>query len=189
MNKWKIAFFLLAGAVLLLIGLITFLLLSPAEDVVKPSPQQVEGNVVVMETTVEEFESIARQYIGSSLNDSPLPVEFDMNDRIQLFSTFTIFNVEVPITMDFDPIVEEDGNITLKQTEVNVGKLNIPPTTVLKLLNDSVDFPDFITVDANKAQIYVDLSRINIANGSRVRAKEIDFANDKILLEIIIAQK
>lgn len=189
MNKWKIAFFLLAGAIVLVLGIGLYLLFSPADQITKPEAQEADGSIVVMETTVEEFETIARQYIGASLKNSPLPVDFAINEQIQLFSTFSVFNVDVPITMDFDPIVESDGNITLQQTEVNVGNLNIPPKTVLKVLNDAVDFPDFITVDANDAQIYVDLSRINIANGSRVRAKEIDLANDKILLEIIVANE
>lgn len=41
-------------------------------------------------------------------------------------------------------------------------------------------------MNPNKAEIYIDLSRINIASGSRVRAKELDLPKDKILLEIIV---
>lgn len=186
MNKWKVAFFALAGVVVFAIAGLLYLIFSPAEEVKKPSAKEATGSIVALETTVEEFEAIARHYVGPSLKGSPVPVDFAMGDEIQLFSTFTIFTIEVPITMNFEPIVEKDGNITLQQTAMNVGNLNIPPSTVLKLLNDSVDFPDFISVNANEAQIYVNLSRLNIANGSRVRAKEIDMKNDKIVLEMIV---
>lgn len=186
MNKWKVAFFMLAGAVVFAVAGLLYLIFSPVEEVVKPKGNEVTGSVVALETTVEEFEAIARHYVGPSLKNSPMPVDFAMDEDIQLFSTFTIFTVEVPITMNFEPIVESNGNITLQQTTMNVGKLNIPPSTVLKLLNDSVEFPDWITVNANDAQIYVDLSRINIANGSRVRAKEIDMKHDKIVLEMVV---
>lgn len=186
MNQWKIAFFVLAGAVLFVVAGFSYLIFGPVEQVQKPKGAEFTGSTVALETTVEEFEAIARQYVGPSLKKSPLPVDFAINEKIQLFSTFTVFTVDVPITMDFDPIVEENGNITLQQTAMNVGKLNIPPSTVLKLLKDSVEFPDFITVNANDAEIFVDLSRINIANGSRVRAKEIDLKNDKIVLEMIV---
>lgn len=186
MNKWKVAFFTLAGLVVLAVAGIMYLIFSPAEGVEKPAANQADGSVVVVETTVDEFEAIAQQYVSPSLKKSPVPVDFAINDKIQLFSTFSVFTVDVPITMDFEPIVEADGNITLQQAAMNVGKLTILPSTVLKLMKDSVEFPEFITVDPNNAEIYVDLSRINIANGSRVRAKEIDLENDKILLEVIV---
>lgn len=186
MNKWKIAFFTLAGGVALIVGVVLFLLFSPVEQGVKPTGEPLTGSVVALETTAEEFEMIARQYVGPSLAKSPLPVDFAIQDDIQLYSSFSVFSVAVPITMHFEPIVEENGNITLEQTKMNVGNLNIPPATMLKFLNDSVELPEFITVNAKDEQIFVDLSRINIANGSRVRAKEIDLENDKIVLEMVV---
>ena len=185
LNKWKIAFFTLAGAIILVVALLMYVVTMPAEEVETPEPAQADGNTIIVQTTAKEFEAITKQYLSSVLDKSPLPVEVEMNDQIQLYSTLTIFSVDVPITMDFEPIVEE-GNIVLKQTAVNVGKLNIPPQTVLKLMKDSIEFPSWITVNPNDEEIYVDLSRINIASGSRVRAKEIDLRNDHIVLEVIV---
>ena len=185
LNKWKIAFFTLAGAIMLVVALLMYVVTIPAEDVETPEPALAEGNTIVIQTTAKEFEAITKQYLSSVLDDSPLPVEVEMNEQIQLYSTLTIFSVDVPIKMDFEPIVEE-GNIILKQTAVNVGKLKIPPQTVLKLMKDSIEFPSWITVNPNDEEIYVDLSRINIATGSRVRAKEIDLRNDHIVLEVIV---
>lgn len=189
MNKWKVAFFLLSGVIIFSIIVIFYWATSPSDDVAIPESQEMKGNVLVVETTAKEFESIARQYLGDALNKGgQLPVEIKVNDQIQLFSELIAFNVTVPIVMNFEPIVS-DGNIRLKQTAVNVGKLNIPPTTVLKLMKDSIKLPSWMMVRPNEEEIYVDLSRINIASGSRVRAKEIDLKNDKIILEIIVPSK
>lgn len=185
MNMWKVAFLTLAGAIVLAVAGIVYLVMADAEDVARPEPAVLEGNVITIQTTAKEFEAIAKQYLGESLNKSPLPVEIEVNDQIQLFSTLTVFGVDVPIAMDFNPDVDQ-GNIVLEQTAVNVGKLNIPPKTVLKLMQDSIDFPSWITVNPNDEEIFVDLSRINIAEGSRVRAKEIDLPNDHIVLEVIV---
>ncbi|MGM9949033.1 MAG: YpmS family protein [Lysinibacillus sp.] len=185
MNIWKVAFLTLAGALVLAVAGVIYLAIADVEDVARPEPAVMEGNVITVQTTAKEFEAIAKQYLGDSLDKSPLPVEIEVNDQIQLFSTLTIFGVDVPIAMDFNPTVDE-GNIVLEQTAVNVGKLNIPPKTVLKLMQDSIDFPSWITVDPNDEEIFVDLSRINIATGSRVRAKEIDLPNDHIVLEVVV---
>ncbi|WP_107942792.1 MULTISPECIES: YpmS family protein [Metasolibacillus] len=186
MNKWKVAFFLLAGAVIFSIVFIVYLATSKVEGKAIPEQQQITGHVLTVQTTAKEFEAIAKKYMGKGpLEKSPVPVEIEVNEQVQLFSELIVFGITVPISMDFEPIVS-DGNIRLKQTEVNVGKLNIPPSTVLKLMKDAIEFPSWMIVRPNEEEIYVDLSRINIASGSRVRAKEIDLKNDKILLEIII---
>lgn len=188
MNKWKVAFFMLSGVIVFSIIIIVYLATSPADDVAIPEPQEIKGNVLVVETTAKEFESIAKQYIGDALNKAELPIEIQVNDQIQLFGDVKIFNVTLPIVMNFEPIVS-NGNLRLKQTAVNVGIINIDPTTVLKVMRDSIDFPSWMIVRPNEEEIYVDLSRINIASGSRVRAKEIDLKNDKIILEIIVPTK
>lgn len=185
MNKWKVAFMLLLGSVILCIGALFVLVTSPVEQKALPEPEPFVGNTVVLETTVKEFEAISRQYLLNQLDQSPVPIEIVMEDSIMLNSTLTVFGVDVPIAMDFEPVVE-DGNIRLKQTAMNIGKLNIPPKTVLKILRDSVELPDIITILPNDEEIYVDLSRVNIANGARVKAKEIDMPNDRIVLEMVV---
>lgn len=190
MNKWKVAFFALAGTVLFAILLVVFLATRPVDDVkvAKSSAGESDskGNVLVVQTTTKELESISKKYLKDAAKGSPLPLDFTIGDDIQLRSTLTVFYTEIPISMNFDPIVDEKGNIILKQTGMNVGLLNIPPETTMKIMRDSVEFPSWITVNPNKAEIYIDLSRINIASGSRVRAKELDLPKDKILLEIIV---
>lgn len=192
MNKWKVAFFALAGTVLFAILLVVFLATRPVDGghVAKSSAGESEskGNVLVVQTTTKELESISKKYLKDAAKGSPLPLDFTIGgDDIQLRSTLTVFYTEIPISMNFDPIVDDKGgNIILKQTGMNVGLLNIPPETTMKIMRDSVEFPSWITVNPNKAEIYIDLSRINIASGSRVRAKELDLPKDKILLEIIV---
>ncbi|WP_054768375.1 YpmS family protein [Lysinibacillus parviboronicapiens] len=189
MNKWKFAFFALAGTVLFAILLVVYLATKPVDGVnlAKSSEsEEIKGNVLVVQTTTKEFESISKKYLKDTAMGSPLPIDFTIGDDIQLKSKLTVFYTEIPITMNFEPIVDEKGNIILKQTEMNVGLLNIPPETTMKIMRDSVEFPSWITVNPNKAEIYIDLSRVNIATGSRVRAKELDLPNDKILLEIIV---
>lgn len=188
MNKWKFAFFALAGTVLFAILLVVFLATRPVDGVnlaeSSKDESEVKGNVLVVQTTTKELESISKKYLKDA--GSPLPLDFTIGDDIQLKSTLKVFYTEIPISMNFDPIVDEKGNIILKQTGMNVGLLNIPPETTMKIMRDTVEFPSWITVNPNKAEIYIDLSRINIASGSRIKAKELDLPKDKILLEIIV---
>ncbi|GLC89156.1 YpmS family protein [Lysinibacillus piscis] len=190
MNRWKFAFFTLAGTVIFALLLIAYLATKPVNsvNVLQGMHETSNGkeNVLVVQTTTKELESISKKYLKDALKGSPVPVDFTMDKDIELMSTLKVFYTEIPLSMHFDPIVDERGNIILKQTSMNVGLLNIPPETTMKIMRDSVQFPSWITVNPNKAEIYVDLSRVNIASGNRVRAKELDLAHDKILLEILV---
>jgi len=190
MNKWKFAFFALAGTVLFAILLVVYLATRPV-DVVNlaessEGESEVKGNILVVQTTTKELESISKKYLKDASKGSPLPLDFTIDDDIQLTSKLTVFNTDIDISMNFDPVVDKKGNIILKQTGMNVGLLNIPPETAMKIMRDSVEFPSWITINPNKAEIYIDLSRINIDSGTRVRAKELDLSKDQILLEIIV---
>lgn len=190
MNKWKIAFFTLAGTIIFVIALLLYFVTKPAPNVeISSASTPIKGSVLVVQTTTKEFEALAKTYLQDEIENSPLPIVLTIEDDIQIQSEVAVFYSKIPITMHFEPIVDEDGNIRLKQTKVNVGKLNIPPETTLKLMNDSIDFPSWIQVMPNDAEIFVDLSRLKIASGSRVQAKELDLPNDRILLEIIVPTK
>ena len=58
LNKWKIAFFTLAGAVLLGVALLMYVVTIPAEEVETPEPAQADGNTIIVQTTAKEFEAI-----------------------------------------------------------------------------------------------------------------------------------
>ncbi|MDM5248250.1 YpmS family protein [Lysinibacillus sp. G4S2] len=190
MNKWKFAFFALAGTVLFAILLVVYLATRPVNvaNLAESSEgeSEVKGNILVVQTTTKELESISKKYLKDASKGSPLPLDFTIDDDIQLTSKLTVFNTDIDISMNFDPVVDKKGNIILKQTGMNVGLLNIPPETAMKIMRDSVEFPSWITINPNKAEIYIDLSRINIDSGTRVRAKELDLSKDQILLEIIV---
>lgn len=185
MNKWKIAFLTLLTLVIVGLGATVALLFSGERVPIQPA-QQHQGNVVTLQTTGPEFEAIARYYMQDTLTKSPVPIDFSITDKVNLVSELQIFGVDIPVEMTFDPIVHEDGNISLEQQEMNIGNLSLPPEYVLKLIGQAVEFPDWITVQSTDASIYVDLSRLNIDSGSRVRAKKIDLAANEIQIELII---
>ena len=188
MNSWKVAFISLASIMIILLVTVMYLAISPIEDAAVPAPSSVTGSVLEVQTTTVEFEQIAKKYLADAIKDSPIDVKISIDEEIHLFSDLIIFGITVPIQMDFEPEVHQ-GNIRLKQTNVHVGKLNIPPGTVLKLVKDSVDFPAWIIVRPDNEEIYVDLSSLNIADGNRVRAKEVDLKGNNIILEIVIPTK
>ena len=113
-------------------------------------------------------------------------MEIEVNDSIQISSEIVAFGYNVPVLMKFNPVVNEHGNIHLVQSEVNVGSLNLPPSMVLKLLDQAVQFPEWMVIRPDAKEIFVDLSNLTLSSGAKVKAKEIDLKNNQIQLEIVI---
>ncbi|KGR78893.1 YpmS family protein [Ureibacillus manganicus] len=189
MNKWKVAFFVLAGAIIAGITTILILATSPKNDVPLPPVTDAKGSVLLVETTTKDFEALALKYLREALNTETLPIAISMNDQIQIFSEVIALGIVFPVQIDFEPIVNDDGNLHLKYSKIYVGKLDIKPSMVLTILAETIEFPKWVIVRPSEQEIFVDLSQLTVADGSKVRAKEIDLRNDRIILEIIVPNK
>ena len=191
MNRWKISFFALAGLIVAAIAYLIFLISSPASSEPLPDTKVVDGSdyVLAVEATKEDFEGIANTYIKKAMKGEPLPVTIEVGEDVTLFSEMTVFSFTLPVIMHFDPVVREDGNLILKQSSMEIGQLNIPPSTVLKILRDSVKLPPWMIVRPKEEELFIDLSAIAVSGDIQVRAKTFNLAEDEIVLEIVIPKE
>ncbi|MFJ7936842.1 YpmS family protein [Sporosarcina sp. NPDC096371] len=191
MNKWKIGFFLLAGIVAAGISAVILLLSSSPESVPLPDKGVVDvsDNVLTVKATKENLEGIANTYIKKAMKGGPLPVTMKVSDEVLLFSEMTMFSLTFPVIMHFDPVVREDGNLILKLSKMEIGELNVLPSTILKILKDSVQLPTWMTVRPKEEEIFFNLAEIPVTGNLQVRAKTFNLAEDEIILEIIIPKK
>ena len=133
MNRWKVAFILLATLVVVVIVSIVFLLTRPVPGTPTPTASELpEGSHLQVQTTSDDFENIANRLISSSMKSSNIPVKMYINEEdVILSGTLPVFDMDLPIVMTFEPTIEK-GNLLLKQKTVEVGMLDIPPATALK---------------------------------------------------------
>lgn len=188
-NKWKTAFIVLVALVVLCIGTLVVLLFSGGKNMAKPSAKQHNGSVVKITTSPSDFEEMANKLIGDATDGSALQAYIEVDDDVKIKSNVDALGVTVPITLDFDPEIDKSGNIILHQTNVTVGTLDLPAQTALKLLRDSNELPDWITVQPSDKTAYMDLSAVELPIGSdnaHLKAEEFDLENKKIVLDVIV---
>ncbi|MGB6407522.1 MAG: YpmS family protein [Planococcus donghaensis] len=189
MRKWRLAFFaLLALNALALVGAVLYVTTPPKDYT---SYQALEnrpaaGNTVVVNTTKADFEGIANTYIQKAMKDQPIPLALSVTDDVSISTELTVFSVTLPILMKFEPLVQEDGNLLLEQKSVEVGMLDIPPESALKLLRDSVDLPDFMEVMPKDEEVVLKLTEIPLDDGISVRAASFNLKDDDIRLLVTI---
>lgn len=191
MNFWKIGFFTLAGLVAagLAYVVILFGIHADSDPIPKTKGTEQSANHLTVKATKMDVEGIANTYIKKAMNKEPLPVTLEVGEDITISSELTVFSYTLPVIMHFDPIVRADGNLTLKQSTVEIGKLNLPPATILKVLKDSVALPPWMIVRPKEEEVFIDLNALPISGDIEVKAKEFNLDKDEIILEIIIPKE
>ncbi|WP_040228571.1 YpmS family protein [Bhargavaea cecembensis] len=191
MNKWKIAFFLLAALIITaVIGLAIWITRpAPSADIPAAEAMTKEADRLTVTATKEDLQGIANTYIAKAIGSNKIPIDLFIEDDVLLTSELTVFAVRLPVIMHFEPSVLEDGNLILKQKSVEVGNLNIPPSTVLKLMGDTVALPSWMIVRPKEEELFIDLSRLPVSGDVKVRATKIDLPGNDIELEIMIPRK
>lgn len=187
MNRWKVAFILLV--VVLAVGLFWIgskLVTTPESYSIPVRAEAPSGGKLFVETSKADFELLANKYLQEAVKGQAIPLTLQVGDKIALVSELQVFSLTIPVQMYFDPIVQEDGNIQLKQNQVDIGQLSIPPEQVLKLLRDSVDLPAWMVVSPADESVFIDLSGLPIDGGVDVRAQKIDLENDEIILAVTV---
>jgi len=189
MKKWRLAFLTLLALNLAAVIAFFFYITTPADDysaygAVKRD--QVEGNSLMVRTTKEDFEGIANTYIQKEMANSPIPLTLTVDEEVNLSTELVVFSQSLPILLKFDPFVQEDGNLLLKQQSVEIGMLNIPPESALKLLRDSVNLPDFMEVNPAQEEVLLKLTEIPLEDGISVRASSFNLKEDDIRLQVTI---
>ncbi|PSL41893.1 uncharacterized protein YpmS [Planomicrobium soli] len=189
MRKWQLAFFVLLAINILTVMGFFFYVTTPAKDYSSfgaAKRAQVEGNSLMVQTTKADFEGIANTYIQKEMANSPIPLTLTLNGEVNLSTELVVFSQALPILMKFEPYVQEDGNLLLKQQSVEIGMLDIPPESALKLLRDSVDLPNFMEVNPAQEAVLLKLTEIPLDDGISVRASSFNLEEDEILLQVTI---
>ncbi len=192
MNKWKVAFLTLFG--ILLVGIIALaaLIFMPVEDDRIPTAnEKISGSEVRIQATAKDFENLANQFIYDATEGTTMPTKMYVDQSsITIVSRVDALGMSVPVTMEFDPTVDANGNLLLHQTSIGVGMLDIPTSTALKLVKNSGKLPNFISIQPSKEQAYIDLNAINIPitdqTTAHLAATKFDLAKDDIELTVTL---
>ncbi|QHJ71205.1 YpmS family protein [Planococcus halotolerans] len=191
MKIWRTAFIVLLAVNILALIAFVFYITIPAKDYISYEAEKrafAEGNTLTVRTSKADFEGIANTYIQDAMKDQPIPLTLAVNDDVSLSTELQVFSMTLPILLKFEPYVQDDGNLLLEQKSVNVGMLNIPPESALKLLRDSVTLPEFMEVDPGSEEILLRLTDIPLDDGISVRAESFNLEEDDIRLRVTITQ-
>ncbi|MBE3571195.1 MAG: YpmS family protein [Bacillales bacterium] len=186
-NKWKRAFFLLLGVVLSIFVIFIGLILWPVDQEELPKEKNVEKTVPFhVKTNKEDLNKVINSYIEKEKGDTPIDYYVKLQDDVDLTGKLDFFSTSVHFHMTFEPKALKNGDLILKQKGMSLGELNLPPSYVLKIAQDSYHFPNWVRIFPNQKMIYVSTKKMNLKNNVSVRVNEFNLPKNRISFTLLV---
>lgn len=185
-NKWKFLFLALLSLNLLFMGILIFYLTAPTDDKPlenkTPDPDAVSFKV---QSKKEDLDTVINHYLQEE-NEGVVDYQIHLDEFVNLYGTFPILNQNIEMKLSFAPKALENGDLVLKEEEISLGRFHLPSATVLKIVDDLYQFPDWVTIQPNKEQVYVDLQQLKLKNDIQIKANQFDLKKDQISFTLLV---
>jgi uncharacterized protein YpmS len=188
-RNWKRAFFILLASILfiltVMVGMSLYLLFSEPTTPSKSGTGNEEQSFFTLSTT----KSAITKWINEEISKREEKIEninyeVLIEDHIYLQGNLIVFNRELPFRMTFDPYVNEDKGLTLREREIRLGNLQLPGDVVLALIQQQINFPDWVYVNPSRQEIIVNVKEIDLNQGMQLSVEEFNLENDQLEFNI-----
>jgi len=183
-NRWKIAFFTLLGGILFIIIMVGGMILSPDRLTSLPNTsldnkKSVQFNI---STHKEDLNKLLNQYVNIATSYNVRLI----NDVIEFKGFVPVLSEKIYVKITFIPKASKNGDLILIPKSFSLGKLNLPVSSILKLVDSSVKLPEWIIIQPVNKMIYVELQKMKISHSYiKIKVNHINLKKDDISLKLL----
>jgi uncharacterized protein YpmS len=187
--NWKKWFFFILALNIAGLLLIISLIFWPAEEVQIPEdtgePEQ-ESSEFIVRTTKQNLNNLINAYIETLTQNSSHQYYVELDEDVHLIGELPVFSATVPLSMHFEPIAQENGDIILKQRSISLGLLELPNRRIMQYLDRYLPMPEWVTVNADEEEIYIALTEMDIRSNFQLGVETIDLEANNLAFRISV---
>ncbi|MBM4762032.1 YpmS family protein [Bacillus sp. B15-48] len=191
-NKWRLAFFILLGVVMLLFISVMIMVSSSVhnEELNSLNNNQLnEGNgEVTFEVAANkaDLNKIINHYLQEEGFTGPINYQVFLDEEVELYGSFPVFGQNVQMLLTFEPRALESGDLILIQKTISIGTLKLPVSYVLKFIHDNYKLPEWVHIQPSEEMVYVSLQELELKSDIKVRANSFDLKRDDISFTLLV---
>ena len=186
-HKWKRSFFVLLGFNLLLLLVVAGLIFWPVSETNYSTIQSeipYESSEFVIRTTKENLNDLVNAYIEQLSAGSNHSYRVDLDEDVHLVGELPVFSSTVPLSVHFEPFVQENGDLILQQRSISVGLLELPNQRIMEYMKRHLPMPEWVSIDPNEEEIYVAVTDMDIRSNFVVGVENIDLEGNNLAFKI-----
>ncbi|WP_099159307.1 YpmS family protein [Virgibacillus ndiopensis] len=186
-RKWKRLFYsLLLLNAFVILALIVFIFW-PVSETPQPNTEKEQANEsseFIVRTTKKNLNDLVNAYLDKLLNDTKHNYSISLEDDVHLLGELPVFSSTVPLSVHLEPLVQEDGNVILKQKSISIGLLNLPNQKIMEYMKKYLPMPEWVTINPKEEEIYVSVSEMKIKSNFEVSVEHIDLEANNLAFKI-----
>ncbi len=190
-NPWKIAFLVLL-AIILAFGIVIGIRIStPRMSYNNEQQVSFDKSEPILEVlmTKQQVNSVVDYYAKDLMKDSGVDYSFTLEKDALIDGTFSLMGHDTHFYLYFEPYVLSNGNVQLEAKSLSIGALHVPIPAVINYISHSVDFPNWVEIKPDDSMIILHLDSLELPNGMRVRAEQINLVDDQIRFSLFLPEK
>ncbi|SFE49750.1 Uncharacterized protein YpmS [Lentibacillus persicus] len=188
-NNWKAFFFWLLGLNVLTVLIILALVFWPVSETETPEPTEdnsVQSSEFTVRTSKENVNQLVNAYIEKLLENTSHEYSVSLEEDVELRGELPVFSSTVPVSVHLDPVVQDNGDVILKQESISLGQLALPNKKIMEYLKKYLPMPKWVTVDPSNEEIYVAVTDMEIRSNLNVRVESFDLETNNLAFNIEI---
>lgn len=134
-----------------------------------------------------ELEKIINNYVREYVRSDGLSFSVTLDHDLQFHGNIRMLGFKVPVSIGFDPIVQDNGDLVLVQQYFQVGAVSLPATVVLEYVNRSYTFPEWIVLQPAQKKIYLATTNMDSGNGVHIQVEKFDLIQDELMFDVILS--
>ncbi|WP_430790029.1 YpmS family protein [Virgibacillus flavescens] len=188
-SKWKKYFYLLLTInAVILFGFILFIFW-PVSTTTSPLNDEVDeqkSSQFTVRTTKSNLNDLINSYLDKLLNNSQHHYRIELEDDVHLIGELPVFSSTIPLSVHFEPLVQKNGDVILKQKSISVGLLQLPNQKIMEYMKKYLPMPDWVTVNPKKEEVYLAVTNMEIRSNFKVSIENFNLKENNIAFRIHI---
>lgn len=140
----------------------------------------------VVRSTKQNVNDLVNAYIDKLQANSDYQYTINIDENIQLYGELPVFSTTVPLLIDFDPEVQDNGDLALKVTSISVGDLKLPSKKIMQYVKKYLSVPPWVVIQPDKQQVYVNVTDMDIRSNLEVEVQQFDLKKNNLAFKIRI---
>ncbi|MUK90674.1 DUF2140 family protein [Ornithinibacillus sp. L9] len=185
--KWKKLFLALLTCNIIIFLALIILIFWPVQESEIPTSEEEEtqkSSEFVVRTTKNNLNELVNAYLDELLKNTNHQYSILLEDDVHLIGELPAFSTTVPLSVHFEPIVQDNGDVVLKQRSISIGLLELPNKKIMEYMKKYLPTPEWINVNPKDEEIYVAVTQMDIKSNFQVSVEHIDLGANNLAFKL-----
>lgn len=186
-KNWKRLFLILLTVNVAIVVLLLALIFWPVPEKEFPdvteTTEQVSSEFTIR-TTKENLNELINAYLSEWLKNTEHQYKISLEEDVHLLGELPVFSTKVPLSVHFEPIVQENGDVILKQKSISLGLLELPNKKIMEYIDKYLPTPEWVVINPKEEEIYVAVTDMDIRSNFEVAVDHIDLEANNLAIKI-----